>query len=318
MLAGSVPVGQPAWLSLGPRRKACANARGDARSTRRSGYSRSSRSPCWACHGRAWRLAGCPLAASRSPLPSGSSSSTTSPGWGSSPAGSATGQAYAWAVLGVFAAATAVLAWFMRADLRGLWPRRWIWACGLAVLLAAYGCRCRHALAQSRDRRHGKAHGPGAAQRHHAQCGLPAPRPMVRRRADQLLLPRLLHGRRLGAPGRHPARGGLQHLSRHAAGAGRRGSRLGGVRPGIAARRRTQARAAGGARVGDRRGDRRQPGDRARGCHRGVPRADGVLAGHWLEGLAGHRAAPSRRGARQDDQRVPGLSRSFLATSTPM
>ena len=49
------------------------------------------------------------------------------------------GQAYAWAVLGVFAAATAVLAWFIRADLRGLWPRRWIWACGLAVLLAAYG-----------------------------------------------------------------------------------------------------------------------------------------------------------------------------------
>ncbi len=49
------------------------------------------------------------------------------------------GQAYAWAALGVFAAATAVLAWATRADLRELWPRRRLWVWGVAALLVAYG-----------------------------------------------------------------------------------------------------------------------------------------------------------------------------------
>ncbi len=49
------------------------------------------------------------------------------------------GQGYAWAVLAVFAAASAALAWGMRAELRALWPRRWVWGWGVAVLLAAYG-----------------------------------------------------------------------------------------------------------------------------------------------------------------------------------
>ena len=49
------------------------------------------------------------------------------------------GQAYAWAALGVFAAATAALAWATRADLRELWPRRRLWVWGVAALLVAYG-----------------------------------------------------------------------------------------------------------------------------------------------------------------------------------
>ena len=49
------------------------------------------------------------------------------------------GQLYAWAALAVFAAATAALAWVMRADLRELWPRRRLWVWAVAALLVAYG-----------------------------------------------------------------------------------------------------------------------------------------------------------------------------------
>ena len=208
------------------------------------------------------------------------------------------GQSYAWAALGVFAAATAALAWATRADLRELWPQRRIWACGLAVLLVAYGVGVGMRWLNPEIVGTEKPMDLALLSATMRSTAFPPLDPWFAGESINYYYLGYSMGGAIGEPGRRIARGGLQHLSRHAAGPARRRRRLRGLRPGIHARRRAAARAAGGAGVGDRRGGRWQSGDRARGGHRGIPRPDGVLAGHWVERLAGHRTAAGRRCGR--------------------
>ena len=209
------------------------------------------------------------------------------------------GAGAAWAALAALLSLSAYLAWQRPELWRAVWAKRRLLLQGELLFLLLYGALV---LVRSRApdaRRHREADGPAAAHGHRLGTGLPAGRPLVRGRADLLLLPRARRRGRARGPRRRGRRPRLHARRRDGRGRGGRRHVGAGPRPARAPPARLPA--------GERR--RRAPVARSGGRRRRLRDRAALArtARRRSRGGRGERRRPwSRLGARRRRPAGPG------------